>query len=199
MPYYLQMAGFVKLFTGPMFSGKSSLLFSEIDKAIIAKIPVCLVRPKVDTRDFLIHGKKETGTCDVYSVDDLSQVPYDQYDIICVDEGHFLKSLEECFLWANNGKKVFIAVLNGDRFQKEWETVRRIIPLVDDITFLKAVCSRCGSYEAAFSYKEGDANTGQLNIGGSAEKYTALCRDCLNEMKDKAFIDTQSPRLTGIE
>jgi len=56
-----------------------------------------------------------------------------------------------------------------------------MIPLVDEIIFLKAVCSRCGSYEASFSFKVNDTSADQVDIGGSAESFIALCRGCLQK------------------
>jgi len=166
-----------------MFSGKSSILLSEIDKATIAKIPCCIVRPKTDTREFFTHSKWEFSDFDSYNVDDLKDIPADKYDVICIDEGQFFKSLHHSLEWANMGKRVFISALNGDRHQGEWKVTQEMIPLVDEIVFLKAVCSRCGSYEASFSYKENDTSADQVDIGGSAESFIALCRGCLLEEK----------------
>ena len=173
--------GKITLLLGPMFSGKSSLLLSEIDKATIAKIPCCIVRPKTDTRKYFTHSKLELDAFDNYNVDDLKDVPAAKYDVICIDEGQFFKSLLCCLEWANMGKRVFISSLNGDRHQKEWKATQEMIPLVDEIIFLKAVCSHCGSYEASFSYKIHDTSTDQVDIGGSAESFIALCRECLQK------------------
>jgi thymidine kinase len=171
--------GKITLLLGPMFSGKSSILLNEMDKATIAKIPCCLVRPKTDTREFLTHSKLEFRTFDNYNVDELKDVPSADYDVICVDEGQFFKSLLYSLEWAKKGKRVFISALNGDRHQNEWKATQEMIPLVDEIIFLKAVCSRCGSYEASFSYKLNDTSVDQVDIGGSAESFVALCRSCL--------------------
>ena len=171
--------GKITLVLGPMFSGKSSFLLSEIDKATIAKIPCCIIRPKTDIREFFTHSKREFNAFDNYNVDDLKDVPADKYDVICIDEGQFFKGLYHSLDWANRGKRVFISALNGDRHQREWQVTQEMIPLVDEIVFLKAVCSRCGSYEASFSYKVNDTSANQVDIGGSAESFIALCRECL--------------------
>ena len=172
-------AGKITLLLGPMFSGKSSILLSEMDKAAIAKIPCCIVRPKTDTRKFFTHSKWEYQSFNHYNVEDLKDVPAAQYDVLCVDEGQFFNSLLYSLEWAKNGKRVFISALNGDRHQNEWKATQEMIPLADEIIFLKAVCSRCGSYEASFSYKVNDTSAAQVDIGGSAESFIALCRGCL--------------------
>ena len=151
---------------------------------MIAKIPCCIVRPKTDTREFFTHSKRESCGCDNYNVDDLKDVPAGKYEVICIDEGQFFKSLLHSLDWASKGKRVFISALNGDRHQKEWKAAQEMIPLADDIVFLKAVCSRCGSYEASFSYKINDTSADQVDIGGSAESFIALCRSCL--LKEKS-------------
>jgi thymidine kinase len=173
--------GKITLLLGPMFSGKSSILLSEIEKATIAKVPCCIVRPKTDTRKFFTHSKREFQAFDNYNVDDLKDIPADKYDVICIDEGQFFKSLHHSLEWAKDGKRVFISSLNGDRHQNEWKTTQEMIPLVDEIVFLKAVCSKCGSYDASFSYKLHDTSADQVDIGGSAESFIALCRGCLQE------------------
>jgi len=175
-------AGKITMLLGPMFSGKSSILLSEIDKATIAKIPCCIIRPKTDTREFFTHSKWEYRNFDNYNVDDLQDVPSEKYDVICIDEGQFFKNLTYSLEWAKKGKRVIISALNGDRHQKEWKTTQEMIPLVDEIIFLKAVCSKCGSYEASFSYKVNDTSASQVDIGGSEESFIALCRGCLLEM-----------------
>ena len=175
--------GKITLLLGPMFSGKSSILLSEIDKASIAKIPCCIIRPKTDTRVFFTHSKRDASICDNYNVDDLREIPAEKYEVICIDEGQFFKSLIHTLEWAKDGKRVFISSLNGDRHQKEWSTTQEMIPLVDEIVFLKAVCSKCGSYEASFSYKMNDTSPAQVDIGGSAESFIALCRGCLQVIK----------------
>ena len=169
------------LLLGPMFSGKSSVLLNEIDKATIAKIPCCIIKPKVDSRKYFTHQKNELRFKNVYNVDDLNLVNVDKYDVICIDEAQFFGCLYKSLEWASNGKRVFIAALNGDRHQKEWGVVQKMIPLVDDIVFLRAVCSKCGSYEASFSYKPHDTTSSQVDIGGSDESFIALCRKCLQE------------------
>jgi len=175
--------GKITLLLGPMFSGKSSILLNEMDKATIAGIPCCIIRPKTDTREFFTHSKWEYRDFHNYNTEDLSDIPYDQYNVICIDEGQFFNSLLSVIDWAKQGKRIFISALNGDRHQREWRTTQEMIPLVDEIIFLKAVCSRCGSYEASFSYKVNDTSASQVDIGGSNESFIALCRGCLEEEK----------------
>jgi len=170
--------GKLTLILGPMFSGKSSMLLNEIDKATIAKIPCCIVKPITDTRKFFTHSKL-SSSCDLFNVDDLKDVPAGNYNVICIDEGQFFKTLRHSVQWADSGKRVFISALNGDRHQKEWSATQEMIPLVDEIIFIKAVCSKCGSYEASFSYKVNDTSTSQVDIGGSDESFIALCRECI--------------------
>jgi thymidine kinase len=171
--------GKITLILGPMFSGKSSMLLNEIDKATIAKIPCCIIKPKTDTRKFFTHSKLNSS-CDIFNVDNLEDVPADKYEVICIDEGQFFNTLRHSIKWANDRKRVFISTLNGDRHQKEWQSTQEMIPLVDEIIYIKAVCSKCGSYEASFSYKVNDTSTSQVDIGGSDESFVALCRECIN-------------------
>jgi len=175
--------GKITLLLGPMFSGKSSYLLNEIEKATIAGVPCCIIRPKTDTREFFTHSKWEYHDFDNFNADNLRDIPADKYDVICIDEGQFFNSLLNSLEWANQGKRIFISALNGDRHQREWKATQEMIPLADEIVFLKSVCSRCGSYEASFSYKVNDTSSSQVDIGGSEESFIALCRGCLEEEK----------------
>jgi len=94
---------------------------------------------------------------------------------VIIDEGQFFDDLVEgCEKLLKGGKRVLVTALSGDRFKKPFAVVSALIPLADDIMFLRAIC-KCGK-DAPFSYCHKKI-TGQKVIGGS-EMYESLCREC---------------------
>jgi thymidine kinase len=177
------MAGKVHLITGPMFSGKTGYLLQQAEREIIARRNIKLVRPLTDTRNFE-YRDKYIGEGHFIALDTLDGwEALLGFDSVFVDEGQFFESLLPCMRLADRGVDVYIAALNATAEQRPWASVQEIIPLVDNITFLKSVCSDCGA-EASFSFFPGRKDV-DVVIGGS-NTYVALCRACLCKRRREA-------------
>ena len=68
---------------------------------------------------------------------------------------------------------VVVSGLNGDYNREPFEIISKLIPKVENITFLNAVCKESGK-EAHFT-KRKTQNKNKLLIGGE-ETYDAVCR-----------------------
>jgi len=173
------MKGYVTLYLGSMRSSKTSKLFDVIDQANYRKLRHCLVRPTIDTRDFISRYKDidtDIILCDKLTDEGLP-TKLKKYDIICIDEGQFIEHLFYVHNLALLGKEVYIAALNGDTEMRPWDNISNILPLVDYIERLSGVCEECGSNKSTFSYYT-EIKTEQIIVGDG--KYMALCRDCYN-------------------
>jgi len=170
--------GFIKIFLGSMKSSKTSKLYEIIDQAKYRKKRVCLVRSSIDTREFVARFKDEdvdTIICKTMIEDGLlTKLRF--YDIICIDEGQFIKGMEPiCHLLALEGKEVYIAALSADCDMKPWDNMTVIIGMADYIEKLHGACEICGSNVSTFTWFTGD-KTEQIHIGDG--EYQALCRKC---------------------
>lgn len=161
--------------------GKTTELIRQLTRAKIAGKKVVLLRPSRDNRPNLTHSQLTHDIEEVFvsSVDDID---WREYDVIGVDEGQFFNNNfpERIDHVANTGRKVVISALNGTSERKPFETIQKLIPLVDDITYEPAVCTDCGSEHASYSYYKLGSKTENVKIGGG-EAYTALCRNCYME------------------
>jgi len=177
----------IELIIGPMFSGKSSELLRRLTRHRIAGRKIILLRPKTDTRGFFTHDKKENSVNEVFieKISDFTDLR--DYDVIGIDEGQFFSDLILIDKWANSGVTVIVSALNGTSERTPFSSVQDIIPKVDKMDKLSAVCTNCGE-DAQFSfYKIGNKNS---DIVVGEDDYTALCRKCWNDktnMKSNVF------------
>jgi thymidine kinase len=140
-----------------------------------------------------ILDKDRTGTCSTIQThngvhasaiscrklaDIMNQL--DLYDIILIDEGHLIEDivLASTELVDKKGKIVYVAALNGDSDMKPWDSISKLIPYADSITFCYSICDVCGKSNGIYSHCLEEKST-KVKIGGSG-LYAALCRKCSN-------------------
>lgn len=66
--------------------------------------------------------------------------------------------------WANAGKIVVIAALDGTYQRQPFNSILQLVPLAEDVCKLKAVCSGCRR-EAAFTRRLGDETAVEVSLG----------------------------------
>jgi len=173
--------GKIRLITGPMFSGKTTALISDLERAKFAKKKVVLIRPNTDDRKFLTHSGIRPPIDEVF-LDEIAQLPnHLEYDVVGVDEGQFFTNLaHDVNFLANNGVKVIISALNGTSEREPFENIQDLIPYVEEIEKKNAVCAECGSEYATYSYYKAGEKKDKIKTGGASD-YDALCRLCYNK------------------
>lgn len=176
------MNGEIQLILGPMFSEKTSELIRRIRRYMIAGMKCQAVKysgdtryddSKISTHDLIMWTAISSNNITVMMTDLL------QYDVIAIDEGQFFEDINECAeKLANNGKIVIISALSGS-FQRETiGMLHELIPKVEKITMLNAVCVLCKK-DGAFTQRIGDEM--ELELIGGLDKYRAVCRSCFNK------------------
>ncbi|MDR2063258.1 MAG: hypothetical protein LBQ02_00495 [Candidatus Nomurabacteria bacterium] len=169
------MSGKLTLVTGPMKSYKSTEMWRLLERQLIARKKVAIVRPKIDARNYISRNIKNLPV-PILMAERLAELDLAEFEVIGVDEGQFFKHLaHDANKLASIGKEVIITALNGTAEQKAWSEVQKLFPLVDEIIFLHAVCDNCGK-DAAFSHFVGGKRE-QIVIGD--KEYISLCRECL--------------------
>jgi len=171
----------IKLILGPMFSGKTTALISELERAKFAKKKVVLIRPNTDDRKFLTHSGMKFPIEEIF-LDEVGQLPNKlEYDVIGVDEGQFFLNLvRDVNFLADNGIKVVISALNGTSEREPFDNIQDLIPYVEEIEKKNAVCAECGSEYATYSYYKPGDKKDKIKTGGVSD-YDALCRICYNK------------------
>lgn len=188
----------IELIIGGMKSGKSGELFSRMDKLSYSKREgnapgICLIRPKVDTRDFTARSPIEEKlrnanifadhTFEKHLSDYFNEIA--QYDVICIDEGQFFDDLDTVsFKLSLMGKDVYIAALQGDRNMLPWKSVSDTIPVTDKITQVQAICEFCGDpKKSTFTFYDGPFSESQIVIGDG--EFHPACAACWQEHTER--------------
>ena len=172
----------IKLIFGPMYSGKTTELIRLLERAYIAGKKVIMLRPKIDTRGFLTHSKKDTSWLKEEFVD-LATFDASEYDVIGVEEGQFHKGLKDfCVKYSlmgssAMGRQVVVSALHATSESEMFEEIIALIPYCEGIIKLNAVCTECGSEEGNYTYFMAGNKIEKVAVGG-ADIYTALCGAC---------------------
>lgn len=178
----------IKCFLGPMFSGKTSAMLDEIDKANIAGLKTLVIKYAGDNRycdsgenKIVTHSKREYNSGRIISTTDLlfidQIVQKEDIKVIGIDEFQFLHYVSHVVDWAAQGRDVYISALDGDYKKDIFSNVSYILPYTDEVVKLKAVCMKCHTRNSAiFSERLGDEK--ELIVIGGDDKYIAVCRNC---------------------
>jgi thymidine kinase len=169
--------GKLNLIIGPMFSGKSTMLLNRYRRYKIAGKKCLLVKYAKDNRysdkEFVTHDNIRYEAISCNELNELKDI-IEEYEVICIDEIQFyIDGAHYADLWANNGKIVETCGLNGDYLREPFYQINLIIPRVDNITFITAVCQETGD-DAVFTKRLTKEDTQELI--GSTENYKAVSR-----------------------
>jgi len=188
----------LKVYTGGMFSGKSSILINEIVKFIYLSFNKkgLIINHQLDRRDEInmvsSHNplyKGLTDKIDVITTDKLSTIDVSDYDFIGVDEVNFFNNPDDLVNtiknWIKQDKHIICAGLDGDANMNPFGYISQLLPISDNFIKLNAICTICrkengdqltptNATPAPFTKKLlCDSNV--IDVGG-ADKYIAVCR-----------------------
>tara|TARA_Y100000389_G_scaffold198796_1_gene235949 strand:+ start:497 stop:1084 length:588 start_codon:yes stop_codon:yes gene_type:complete len=177
--------GKLNLVIGPMYSGKSTELLRIYNK-YKRNYKIIAFNHKADNRygiNTVNTHNNESLSC--ISVDELYDY-YDQFvlnknniDIVLIDESQFFEDLYDFCkdIVENFNKIVYVFGLSGDSNRRKFGEILDLIPIADDIKFLKSICNKCNlAKEAPFTMRI-TTNNEQMLVGGNDE-YMPVCRRC---------------------
>lgn len=181
------MTGFLKVFTGPMFSSKSTGLIEHLRRAKIAKKSVIMFKPSIDNRyseNEVVSHNGEKLEAVVLHGDRGAEIAIlaAPYDVVGVDEIQFFNPavVDALNILADAGKEVVVSGLNADFMGQPFETTALVLHHADRVEKLAAVCRPCGN-DAVWTQliQNGKEITGgdPVHVGGS-ESYEPRCRGC---------------------
>ena len=187
--------GYLGLFIGPMYSGKTSKLIELYKQFKFCGVNTMVVNYSEDTR----YSKDMLSTHDMnmipcIMVSTLSEVAdivnenshhananandkhFGNANVILINEGQFFKDIVE---WVNKAvtvykKCVYICGLDGDFKRRKFGALLDLIPICDKVVKLSARCHNCDNH-AIFSHRI-TAENEQVVIG--SDNYVPLCRAC---------------------
>ena len=166
----------LNLFIGPMFSGKTTLLLSRLERYKIGGKKCIVIKYDKDDRYeknmVCTHNKYKHEAVNTDLLNKLNDI-VNQYDVILIDEVQFYSDAAwACDVWAAN-KIVECYGLSGDYKREPFEQISLLIPLCDNITHLTAIDKNNGN-EAPFTFRL--TNDIEQEVIGGQDKYIALSR-----------------------
>ena len=191
-------AGYLEIFIGPMYSGKTSKLLDMYKKYTFCKIPVCVVNHVIDDRyhetmmsthdQQMIPCMQTSRLMDIWNTPELdSRIEHkDTIDnhllmhsakVILINEAQFFNDLVIAVTsMLNEGKRVYISGLDGDFERKKFGQILDLVPLCDKITKLTSLCGLCKNGTPGIFSRRLTQDTEQTLIG--SDNYIPVCRSC---------------------
>jgi thymidine kinase len=182
-PTVMNNSGYLALYLGCMYAGKTSKLISIYEKNQAAGISTCVINYIEDKRyhdnKMSTHDRKMISCLPaqkVYDVFENNATLLDSTDAFIINEGQFFSDLYDVVKLLINvhNKKVYVCGLDGDYKMKKFGQILDLIPLADHVEKLHAVCSLCKA-PASFT-KRLTRETAQKVIG--SDNYIPVCRAC---------------------
>lgn len=192
--------GSLYLCFGPMFSGKTSWLVSNLTKLADLGFRCLLLGASIDTR---ILGKGQgvisshnsgirvisplIDQLRIHSISDLSQSFLVNYDVLGIDEGQFIAEITRVTTLVDQGFTVYISALSGDFKRRPIGDCFLLIPHCEELFKLNAICTRCleehkqtnlTAIHAPFTIKKTEGSE-QIEVG--KDQYAPVCRTHFQE------------------
>ena len=198
---YSDDVGYLELYSGPMYSGKTSKLLDLYKQFTFCGLTTMVINHADDsiryssshlsTHDKLmipcIMANKLSDICDICdsnTIDGNFEEEFKNAKIILINEGQFFEDIVEWVSIAveKYNKNVYVCGLDGDFQRKKFGNwLEGLIPLCDNHTKFHSYCAECKKKKALFSHRLTD-ETAQKIIG--TECYIPLCRLCYKKMNN---------------
>lgn len=184
--------GYITVFTGCMFSGKTEAMIAELRRHRLTH-GVVLFKSTVDDRfggkdEIESHNHSSFPSIQLASVMEIdSWLEDNEVGVVGVDEFQFFQTSDALSLvgladkWANRGK-IFVATALDQDFRGEpFPGIPELLIAAEEVHKLHAVCIRCGGLASRSRRKGVERDSKKQILVGGADAYEALCRDCSNE------------------
>jgi len=181
------------LYTGPMFSSKTTKLLMQADKRQYQKQKILAFKSRMDDRyspegEIITHNFNKLPAALVDSGEEIIAAVAKEEDVDCVvvDELFLIDgAASACLELYKKGYDVVMASIDLSYTGQPFDEVKEIMPFCTNIIKCKAVCTAC-SKDARYTYKksnikhvesfESDPVVQQIQVGG-AELYEPRCQE----------------------
>ena len=168
----------ITVYTGPMFSGKTSCLLGAYERAVIAHKKVLAFKPLIDNRFGIdVIKSRNLGEIKAIPITNLEELYNYDAEVYIIDEFQFLTGdIRVIVQMADENDKVFfISGLDMTAEKKPFGHMPEILAVADHVEKCVAICNDCAEENAVYSYFLGKKNT-DIVVGNS--EYIPLCRKC---------------------
>jgi len=171
------------IYTGPMFSAKTTSLLSTLDRYKYQGKKIMVFKPKLDDRyninDISTHsGWTFPAICVKFGSDVLEKIAEAEINphVVAVDEAFMIPGISEVLVWLyRRGYNIVVSSLDLSATGKPFEEIEKMLPWATKIKKLSAVCVVCNK-DAYYTYKKQTGGE-EIEVGG-VELYEARCIKC---------------------
>lgn len=177
----------VHLIFGPMFSGKTTKLVEIYNNLTASNVPpteIMVINHIIDTRTTKGVISTHDYTSDVPCIhigklmDIISNESFINSKYILINEAQFFSDLVEFTKSIDlNTKHLYVSGLNGDYKQEAFGNIHDLIPIADEVTFLKGTCSICNGVSV---FTKRIIQNDKVTLVGANDIYGPRCRKCLS-------------------
>lgn len=179
--------GYLEIFIGPMYSGKTSKLLEIYKQYKFCNVPIEVINYSEDTRyhDTMLSSHDEIMIPCIQTLkmrDVMNEERIQNAHVILINEGQFFEDLVPVVLeLVQLKKKVYVSGLDSDFERKKFGTLLDLIPICDKVTKIHSLCSLCKDGTAGIFSLRLTQEKEQKVIG--AECYIPVCRYCYEKPK----------------
>lgn len=168
------------VYTGPMFSSKTSKLLSSLERYKYQHKKVIVYKPEIDDRysatDVITHGGLKVSANCVKSgadiIEHLSTLNENPH-VIAVDEAFMIPGVAETLIWLfRNGYSVLVSSLELSATGTSFSEIEKLMPWATKVEKCTAICTVCGR-DAHYTHKK-QLGGDEIEVGGS-ELYEPRC------------------------
>lgn len=184
-----------------MFSGKSEELIRRVNRALIARQAVQVLKPAIDDRfdvaSVASHSGRKLEAVPVDTVGEARDVLRDDTQVVALDECQFFDDtvVELALELADAGKRVIVAGLDLDFRGEPFGPMPRLLAHAELVEKLTAICS-CGRQatrtQRLISGAPAHYDDPVILIGAS-ERYEPRCRECHVVLREERVVPLLSP------
>jgi thymidine kinase len=143
---------------GPMYSGKSTMLYQKMERYYYAGKSIALIRPKLDSRGYFSHSIENRSVERIIKASSKNkEIRVDEftttlcmelraYDAVFIDEYFMIKGCSLEAKMSQSNQNVFFAGLIASSENKLFPETIELLPYCDEIIKLNGVCMICGFY-----------------------------------------------------
>lgn len=168
------------VYVGPMFGGKTSKLFLELERFKHQRRRVMAFKPSMDSRyspgDIVSHSGWRMPAVTVKTGADLlaAIVGSDEApEVVAVDEAFMVSGIADVLVWLyRTGVSVVVSTLDVSATGKPFAEVGKLLAWATKVEKCPAVCTECGR-DAFYTHRK-NVSDEEIEVGG-AELYEPRC------------------------
>lgn len=169
------------VYTGPMWSGKSTRLTAAVERHRLRKTAVICFKPSIDGRyaetTIVTHSGSSVAAIPVSSGSDIIRhITRNSPKVIAVDEAFMIDGCADALIEAyRSGISVYVSSIELSANLKTFPEMEKILSFATRVEKCAAVCVKCGA-DAYLTHRRVPSFE-EISVGG-ADTYEPLCWDC---------------------